>query len=158
MSSDHGDLNLIANQDKADIDGRTPKDKLKKTRGNKDFNFVNSKKNKKALNVNYQTSKLLNQQKIKAVKQQAKANAQRIQRGNTTYSVQSAVRQQAQSNQRSGSIGILGGRAEQLEIEFCSLDEVPFLNSLENVRMRLASPNNRYLINVEKEVTDSFPD
>lgn len=72
--------------------------------------------------------------------------------------IQQAQIQQVQSQKRQRSFSAMVGRAEQLEIEMVSLDEVPMLMDVERQRMRAGSPNTRRIIDIEKEVTDSFAD
>lgn len=59
---------------------------------------------------------------------------------------------------RRRSLGFMGSRAEQLEIEAVSFDEVPMLHDMERQRSRSCTPPDRSLRRIEKEVTDSFPD
>lgn len=57
-----------------------------------------------------------------------------------------------------GVIRSIGSRAEKIEQQLVGINEVPFLNNLERTRARVLSLNNKWLRNVEKSVTDSFPD
>ena len=65
---------------------------------------------------------------------------------------------QAAANQRNRKMGIMASRAERLELEAVSLDEVPLLHTMERERTRLSTPPDRFIVQTERMATDSFPD
>ena len=73
-------------------------------------------------------------------------------------SLSQAQFQQQQALNRQRRMGIMSGRAEALELEMVSLNEIPLLHQMERERTRLTTPPDNFLIRTEKEVTDSFPD
>ena len=62
-----------------------------------------------------------------------------------------------QSQKREGIIRAVGSRAEAIERQICSMSEVPLLHNMERARMEILTVKNKWLENVEKSVTDSFP-
>jgi hypothetical protein len=59
---------------------------------------------------------------------------------------------------KQGVIRSIGSRAERIEQQLVGINEVPMLRNLEFARMDILTPNDAMLTNVEKSVTDSFPD
>jgi hypothetical protein len=71
------------------------------------------------------------------------------------------IKGQAQEQVQIGHQGVIrsiGSKAERIEQRLVSINEVPFLKNMESARARVLSPNNQWLRNVEKSVTDSMPD
>jgi len=87
-----------------------------------------------------------------------KLQIERLRKRPISGSVQLASIQQQQSRRRQRFVDIMGSRAEQLEIQAVSFDEVPMLHDMERQRSRKTTVSNRFLNDTEKGVTDSFPD
>lgn len=96
------------------------------------------------------------QQGIKQARQQILQ--EQLRKAPVRASTQQLALQEQQAQLRQRKIGIMGSRAEQLEIQAVSFNEVPMLHDMERQRTRLTSPPDRNLVRIEKEVTDSFPD
>ncbi len=113
--------------------------------------------------VDTQVAKILKKEERKLVKQSARQEVKRLRREEVfkRRPVRESFKQIQQveraGKRRASQIQFLGSRAEQLELQMVSLNEVPMLNQMEIERARLTSPPNRDLVRVEKEVTDSFP-
>ena len=107
--------------------------------------------------VRKQLFALRKKESIKASTQLAKRKLEQAKFYNKNALIQQQIiRQQAAKRQR--AMGILGSRAEQLEIQAVSFDEVPMLHNMERQRTRATTPPDKTLRRIEKEVTDSFPD
>lgn len=65
--------------------------------------------------------------------------------------------QEAKAQERQRKIGFIGSRAEQLEIQAVSFNEVPLLHSMERERTRITTPPDRNMTRIIKDVSDSFP-
>ena len=65
--------------------------------------------------------------------------------------------QQIEALKRNRALNMLGSEAERLELEALSINEVPYLYGVERQRQNACTPPNRFLIENEREVTDSFP-
>ncbi len=125
------------------------------------------KKLKKAIgikSVESEVSKLISKEfkkkvKLEAKKQFAKLQRQReFQKAPIRTSARELATQFREGQRRQKVIGILGSRAEQIEVEMLELDEIPLLNQLEKRRAIDGSPPQpRFLARFEKKVTDSFP-
>lgn len=113
--------------------------------------------------VDLQVAKILKKEEKKLVKRTAKQEVKRLRREERFKArpVRETVRQIGQveraGQKRASQIRIFGSKAEQLEIQMVSLNEVPMLQQMDRDRGRLASPPNAEFVRVEKAVTDSFP-
>lgn len=97
---------------------------------------------------------LINKHNSKQFKQEAKLKLERLKHG--TIGNVGITRQVAQNRQR--RMGIMGSRAEQLEIEMVNLNEVPLLHDMERQRTNASTPPDSWMTRVIKQTSDSFPD
>ena len=120
-------------------------------------------KEEKARTKEYQQKQLLQKYRVAQAKQRGLKEARKqvfteqLQRApiRTTTQQLAFAEQQAQARQR--KIGLMGSRAEMLEIECCNFDEVPLLKNMESQRIKMTSPPHFKMQQIEKSVTDLFP-
>lgn len=111
---------------------------------------------RKRLGISRQESISKYNKKIQGEK--AKLELERLKRGNVGFAVSQAQIQTQQAQRRQRAMGVLGSRAEQMEIWAVNLDEVPMLHDMERQRTKACTPSNKYMEKIERSVTDSFPD
>lgn len=92
------------------------------------------------------------QQEVKRLKYQRQFEKRPI-----TATTQQVALQEQKAQARQRKIGLMGSRAEQLEIEAVTFNEIPMLRNMEIQRTRLTSPPNKRMTDIIKEVSDSFP-
>jgi hypothetical protein len=105
----------------------------------------------KSETVGYHYDKLVKSARRKEAKKIALQKLKYMQQHPISLQNFESIRKQRISN-------IMGSRAEQLEIQAVSFNEVPMLRNMEQQRTRAVTPSNNFLIGTEKSVTDSFPD
>jgi hypothetical protein len=121
------------------------------------------KKQKVSPEYNKELLKAYNKLNKARAKEQAKRTIKRVelsqqyQNAPIRTSINQANLQMQQANKRANIIGNLYTKAERMENFGLSINELPLLHALEYERAKRCTVSNKYLINTEKSVTDSFP-
>jgi len=118
-------------------------------------------KDKKELNkqtIAFQTQEAMKKFNIDRAKRIAKEQLREQLQGSAITELRRSIALQQQSQQRQGVLKQLGNRAEMIEHQLCSINEVPFLHSLERNRGEACSPPSpTRLKNFERSVTNRMP-
>lgn len=96
--------------------------------------------------------------KLKGIQRQAKLKQAFGRLAPIAESLQQAQAQQIQGQRREGFIRQIGSKAERIENQMLSINEVPFLRNMESARARVLSPPNQWLRDVERQATMEMPD
>jgi hypothetical protein len=73
-------------------------------------------------------------------------------------SLQSVGQVQAQAVQSQRKFQMLGSRAERIENYLTSINEVPFLHTMEKERGKQCTPPDKWILNIERNAALSMPD
>jgi hypothetical protein len=127
-------------------------------------------KKEKVVSVKGELSKLIKKEFEKKVKAEAKGKLERIKserlrlererdirKKPITTSLEQVRTQTQQAQQTRRKFRVMGSIAEQLEIQAINLDEIPLLQDMEEERTRKTMVSSKALMNMEKPITDSFP-
>lgn len=122
------------------------------------------KKKQQFTNVESAVSSLIKKEFQKKIRSEAKKQFGALQaerqfrQAPIRTQLQQVGEQQQLAQRRQRRFSAMTERAEALEIEAVTLDEVPLIRDMERQRMRKTMVSDKFLIDTEKEVTDSFPD
>jgi len=131
---------------------------MRKEQERKDRETAKKKQTTKLSMTSPYQLKQLQKKYAKSVAKQRALQQFKAQQAPIGFEVQQQFKQFQQGQKREGIIRSFASKAELMEQQLCSINEVPFLNNLESARMRMCSPPNKWLQDVEKQTTDSFPD
>jgi hypothetical protein len=108
------------------------------------------------LRVNLQAKKLVEREQ-RSIENKRRLDA--IKNAIANQSLMTSLRLgEQQAQKRQGVIRSIGSKAEKLEIWAVTRNEVPMLMNMEKARQDVLTPPDKWLENVERSVTDSFPD